>query len=101
MAATTSSLRTGMFDGYQLPEGRTVADIGGCDGSVLVELLTRDRDAQRRAILFDRPTTVPSAGPTLSAAGLTDRGEVPVPSRLLEPVCWCSRASCPTGTDRI
>jgi DNA-binding Lrp family transcriptional regulator len=76
MADITSSLRTGMFDGYQLPAGRTVADIGGSDGSVLVELLTLDRDAGRRGILFDRPTTVPAAGPTLAAAGLTDRVEV-------------------------
>ena len=76
MADVTSSLRTGMFDGYQLPAGRTVADIGGSDGSVLVELLAHDRDAGRRGILFDRPTTVPAAGPTLSAAGLTDRVEV-------------------------
>lgn len=76
MADITSSLRTGMFDGYQLPAGRTVADIGGSDGSVLVELLTLDRDADRRGILFDRPTTVPAAGPTLAAAGLTDRVEV-------------------------
>ncbi|MGH3797653.1 MAG: methyltransferase [Pseudonocardiaceae bacterium] len=76
MADITSSLRTGMFDGYQLPAGRTVADIGGSDGSVLVKLLTHDRDAGRRGILFDRPTTVPAAGPTLAAAGLTDRVEV-------------------------
>ncbi len=76
MADVTSSLRTGMFDDYQLPAGRTVADIGGSDGSVLVELLTHDGDAGRRGILFDRPTTVPAARPVLSAAGLTDRIEV-------------------------
>ncbi|MFJ4654685.1 methyltransferase [Nocardia sp. NPDC088792] len=76
MADITASLRTGMFDGYQLPAGRTVADIGGSDGSVLVELLTQDRDADRRGILFDRPTTVAAADRTLAAAGLTDRVEV-------------------------
>ncbi|WP_405163842.1 acetylserotonin O-methyltransferase [Nocardia sp. NBC_01499] len=76
MADITSSLRTGMFDGYQLPPGRVVADIGGSDGSVLVELLTRDGDAERRGILFDRPTTVPAAEGTLAEADLTNRVEV-------------------------
>ncbi|HZZ50170.1 MAG TPA: methyltransferase [Pseudonocardia sp.] len=76
MASFTLSLRTGMFAGYQLPAGRTVADIGGSDGNMLIELLAHDRDPCRRGILFDRPTTVPAAGPTLAAAGLTDRVEV-------------------------
>lgn len=73
MADVTSTLRAGMFDHYRLPPGRVVADIGGSDGSVLVQLLTRDGDPDRRGIVFDLPATVPAARPTVAAAGLTDR----------------------------
>lgn len=76
MADITASLRTGMFDGYRLPPGNTVADIGGSDGSVLVELLTRDDAPGRRGLVFDRPATVTTAAPTLAAAGLTERVEL-------------------------
>jgi hypothetical protein len=76
MAEVTSSLRTNMFDGYQLPRGHTVADIGGADGSVLVELLNRDDDPGRRGIVFDQPNVTPTAEHTLAAAGLDDRVDV-------------------------
>jgi hypothetical protein len=76
MAEVTSSLRTGMFDGYQLPAGPVVADIGGADGSVLVELLSRDEDPDRRGIVFDQPNVTPTAEETLAAAGLTERVDV-------------------------
>jgi hypothetical protein len=76
MADLTAGLRTGMFDGYRLPAGRTVADIGGADGSVLVELLDRDADPRRRGIVFDLPTTVVNAEPTIAAAGLGGRVEL-------------------------
>lgn len=75
MADVTASLRNGMFDDYRLPAGGVVADIGGSDGSVLIELLARDGDPDRRGIVFDLPTTVVSAEPTIAAAGLTDRVE--------------------------
>lgn len=39
MASVTTGLRTGMFDSYELPHGEVVADIGGADGSVLVQLI--------------------------------------------------------------
>jgi len=71
----TSSLRTGMFDGYQLPPGRTIADIGGSNGSVLIELLTRDGDPTRRGIVFDRPTVIANAESIVAVAGLADRVE--------------------------
>jgi hypothetical protein len=76
MAEVTSSLRTGMFDGYRLPVGRVVADIGGADGSVLVELLSRDDDPDRRGIVFDQPNVTPTAEETLVAAGLGERVDV-------------------------
>ncbi|MFE3001456.1 methyltransferase [Nocardia sp. NPDC059246] len=75
MAEVTSSLRTGMFDGYRLPAGRTVADIGGGDGSVLVELLTRS-EPNRQGIVFDQPNITPEAEKTIAAAGLAERVDV-------------------------
>ncbi|MGW4774533.1 methyltransferase [Nocardia sp. NPDC004278] len=75
MAEVTSSLRTGMFDGYRLPAGRTVADIGGGDGSVLVELLTRS-EPDRQGIVFDQPNVTPEAEKTIAAAGLAERVDV-------------------------
>lgn len=75
MANLTSTLRTGMFDDYQLPPGRVVADIGGSNGSVLIELLHRDGDPTRRGIVFDRPTVISNAESSVAAAGLTDRVE--------------------------
>lgn len=73
MSNITAGVRHGMFDGYRLPAGRTIADIGGSDGAMLAELLTRDGDPDRRGILFDLPNTVPMAAPILAAAGLADR----------------------------
>jgi hypothetical protein len=32
MADVTGTMRTGLFDGYDLPSGKVVADIGGADG---------------------------------------------------------------------
>lgn len=76
MAEVTSSLRTGMFDNYRLPAGHTTADIGGADGSILIELLNRDDDTSRRGIVFDQPNVTPTAERALAAAGLTDRVSV-------------------------
>jgi hypothetical protein len=76
MADITTSMRASMFDGYRLPPGRTVADIGGSDGSVLVELLSRDDDPGRQGIVFDRPPVLPSAHARIAAAGLAGRVQV-------------------------
>ncbi|WP_344867113.1 methyltransferase [Amycolatopsis ultiminotia] len=67
------TMRAGMFDGYRLPPGRTIADLGASDGSLLVDLLLRDHQLDRRGIVFDLPTTVESARPVLAAAGVADR----------------------------
>jgi hypothetical protein len=45
-----------LLESYQLPEGETVADIGGADGTVLAKLLARQ--PERRGIVFDLPTVV-------------------------------------------
>ncbi|MFI5681529.1 methyltransferase [Streptomyces cellulosae] len=74
MANVTGNLRSSVFDGYELPEGKTVADIGGSDGAVMAELLSRDTD--RRGIVFDLPHVVSDAHEVLSVRGLADRVEV-------------------------
>jgi hypothetical protein len=76
MASVTAGMRTGMFDGYRMPGGEVIADLGGGDGSMLVELLRRDGVDTRRGIVFELPSTVAAAERTIAAAGLADRVEV-------------------------
>jgi O-methyltransferase len=76
MATFARNGRKGVFDEYRLPSGQTIADIGGSDGSLLVDLLARDDDPTRRGIVFDLPETVPVARTLIAEAGLTDRIEV-------------------------
>lgn len=73
-ADVTRSLRSGMFDGYKLPEGALVADLGGADGSMLSQLLADEPD--RRGIVFDLPEIVPAAQKTLENQGLSGRVQV-------------------------
>jgi predicted transcriptional regulator len=70
-AHVTKGLRAGMFDGYRLPEGAVVADIGGADGSMLTQLLADEPD--RQGIVFDRPEIVVAAQETLAEHGMTER----------------------------
>jgi hypothetical protein len=74
MANVTGSLRDGMLEGYRLPAGAVVADIGGASGSVLVRLLENEPD--RRGIVFDMPEVVPDAQRYVEQQGLTDRVDV-------------------------
>ncbi|MFF0087067.1 methyltransferase [Streptomyces canus] len=74
MAGVVASVRAGMFEDYVLPAGRTVADLGGADGSVLAELLSRNPD--HSGIVFDLPEVVKAAHGVLASRGLTDRVEV-------------------------
>lgn len=71
MRAVTTSLRRGMFDGYRLPGGTVVADIGGADGAMIAQLLADDPD--RRGIVFDLPDVVAAAPKTIAEHGLTGR----------------------------
>ncbi|UQX04631.1 methyltransferase [Streptomyces sp. RerS4] len=70
-ADITRSLRSGTFDGYRLPEGAAVADIGGADGTVLASLLREEPD--RRGIVFDFPKVVAAAAGTADQHGLGGR----------------------------
>lgn len=74
MAGFSQNARSDLLDVYALPEGGTVADIGGADGTLLAELLVRYPD--RVGIVFDRPSAVTAARPTIEAAGLAGRAEI-------------------------
>jgi O-methyltransferase domain len=71
MADGGRSARGDLLAAYRLPEGRTVADIGGADGTLLAELLVGE--PERRGIVFDLPNVVAAAAGTLGEAGLGDR----------------------------
>jgi hypothetical protein len=60
-----------VFDGYDLPPGRVVADIGGADGSVLVQLIAGL--PERIGVVFDLPAVAPAAMSSLAERGLGDR----------------------------
>ncbi len=74
MSDIVGGWKAGMLDGYELPAGTVVADIGGADAGILVALIA-DRP-ERRGIAFDLPEAVPSARANLAARGLQDRVEV-------------------------
>ncbi|KAA8885669.1 methyltransferase [Nocardia colli] len=76
MTVFANTLRAGLFDGYRLPAGDSIADLGGGDGAVLVDLLGRDGHLDRRGVVFDLPGVVDAARATLSAAGMAERVEV-------------------------
>jgi SAM-dependent methyltransferase len=73
MANLTDGIKAHAVDGYRLPPGELVADIGGADGTVLTTLLEADPDTSRRGIVFDRPAVTPAAEQRLARLGLDDR----------------------------
>ncbi|WP_194898229.1 methyltransferase [Catenulispora pinisilvae] len=75
MGTFATTLRAGMLDGYRLPPGHTIADIGGAEGKMLAELLDRDDDPARRGIVLDLPATIEAAQSSPVAARLADRVE--------------------------
>src|SRR5438132_5097360 len=59
---------------YDFAKFRTVADVGGGQGSTLAAILHANPSLQ--GILFDQPQVVADAEPVLRAAGVADRCEV-------------------------
>jgi hypothetical protein len=71
MAGFTTGGRGDLLDRLEFPEGETIADIGGSDGTLLADILPRLPG--RRGIVFDLPGVVTAAASTLAAAGLSNR----------------------------
>jgi hypothetical protein len=60
-----------MLDAYDFSSFRTVVDVGGGNGTVLVDILSRHSHLQ--GILFDLPAVADRAGSVISSYGLSDR----------------------------
>jgi hypothetical protein len=74
MANFTQNARGDLLEVFDFPKGRTIADIGGADGTLMAELLAPR--PERRGIVFDLPGIVSAASATIQAAGLEERAEV-------------------------
>jgi hypothetical protein len=71
MTNVTGALRGGLFDGYEMPAGRVVADIGGADGSVLATLIADQ--PERTGVVFDLPAVEMAATAAIAERALADR----------------------------
>jgi O-methyltransferase domain/Dimerisation domain len=71
MRSFTGPTAEAVANGYDFSGVRTVADIGGGDGTLLSAILQHHSSVH--GILFDRPDVVERARPKLEAAGLSDR----------------------------
>ena len=74
MRAFTDGALAPLLQDYHLPAGKTVADIGGADGTLLCELIAKE--PERSGIIFDLPRVAASAHRALAENGLSDRVEV-------------------------
>ena len=83
MSAITGPVSVAVAAAFDFSKFELVADIGGGDGTLLVEILRRYPSV--RGMLFDRPNVVKRAQKRLAATGLRDRCEL-VPGSFLEGV---------------
>lgn len=74
LACFTQNARGDLLDVYDIPDGELIADIGGADGNLLVQLLASR--PERRGIVYDLASCVSAARRTLRAAGLDERVEI-------------------------
>ncbi|WP_446039678.1 methyltransferase [Streptomyces sp. SID1121] len=74
MAGFTQNARGDLLTAYEFPGKGTVADIGGADGTLLIEILAARPEV--RGIVFDLPSSVFAARPVIEAAGLSGRVDI-------------------------
>ena len=74
MSERTAAFAPGVAAGYDFSPVRTVVDVGGGQGTLLLEILRRH--AHLRGVLFELPTVVPRAQSLFEKQGLDDRCEV-------------------------
>ncbi|HKG19362.1 MAG TPA: methyltransferase [Candidatus Limnocylindrales bacterium] len=73
MAVVTAPLGPVLAAAYDFGAVRTVADVGGGNGTLLAGVLAAH--GHLRGIVFDQPAVVADAEPVLEAAGVADRAE--------------------------
>jgi len=71
MTATSGLTDEAALSCYDFTGSKLVVDVGGGHGALLSTILRSAPDA--RGVLFDQPSVVENAGPTLAAAGVADR----------------------------
>lgn len=74
MNGSTPGLGAAIARLESVQRARTIVDVGGGHGGMLIELLRAQPSA--RGVLFDRTATIEGARPLIEAAGLGDRCEV-------------------------
>jgi hypothetical protein len=74
MSSMTRPVSMAVAEAYDFSRCDVVADIGGGDGTLLIEVLRRYPSV--RGLLFDRPNVVERARNRVAAAGLLDRCEL-------------------------
>jgi hypothetical protein len=73
MAVVTAPLGPALAASFDFGDARTVADIGGGNGTLIAGVLAAH--PHLRGIVFDQPAVVADAGPVLEAAGVADRAQ--------------------------
>ena len=73
MAVVTGPLGPALAAAFDFGAARTVADIGGGNGTLLAGVLAAH--PHLHGIVFDQPAVVADAAPVLEAAGVADRAE--------------------------
>jgi O-methyltransferase domain/Dimerisation domain len=74
MSQHTKDAAPGIVAGYDFSRLRTIVDLGGGDGTLLVEILRAYAGVQ--GVVFDLPGVVASAQASMVAAGVSDRCDV-------------------------
>jgi predicted O-methyltransferase YrrM len=74
MSSSTAGLGDALAQLDCLKRARTIVDVGGGHGAVLVELLRAH--PHLRGVLFDRPATLDGARALIESAGVSDRCEL-------------------------
>jgi SAM-dependent methyltransferase len=74
MAERTAAYAPSVADAYDFSDVRTIVDVGGGNGTLLVEILRRH--SHLSGVLFETPTVAARADAVLDATDIADRCEV-------------------------
>ena len=74
MAERTAAYATSLADAYDFSDVRTIVDLGGGNGTLLIEILRRH--SHLTGVLFETPTVAARADAVLDATDIADRCQV-------------------------